>query len=108
MAGPTAAERDAALRWAAAVRKARAALRRDVGAGRCDLADVLDRAATDPLVGQVRLSFLLESLPGARKVDTRRHLLRLGLDGDLPLSELDDGIRQVVLREFPMTSRVRR
>jgi hypothetical protein len=51
---------------------------------------------------------LLESLPGARKVDTRRHLLRLGLDGDLPLSELDDGIRQVVLREFPMTSRVRR
>jgi hypothetical protein len=104
-AAPSEPDRDAALRWAARVRDARDGLRGDVRDGRRTLDEVLSSATDDPLVGPVRLLFLLESLPGARKVDTRRHLERLGLDGDVPVSSLDGPTRALVAREFPLAER---
>ncbi len=92
--------RDAALRWAAAARSTRHEVRRALGAGETTLDEVLAGAATDPLLGQVKLQWVLESLPGARKIDTRRRLAELGLDDVGSLSQLDAGQRDLVVSSF--------
>lgn len=96
----SAGARDAALRWAASARSTRHQLRSELAAGDITLAAVLDRATTDPLVGQVKLLWALESVPGARKIDTRRRLAALGIDAAAPLSQLDGDQRGVVLANF--------
>jgi hypothetical protein len=92
--------REAALRWAAAARSTRHQVRSELAAGGTTLAAVLGRATSDPLVGQVKLLWVLESLPGARKIDTRRRLTALGIDAGAPLAQLDGDERAVVLSNF--------
>lgn len=92
--------RDAALEWAERARSMRHSLREELAAGRTTLEEVLRRAGEDELVGAVRLGWVLESLPGARKVDTRRHLDRLGIDGSAPLASLDGPTAARVLEAF--------
>ncbi len=92
--------RDAALDWARRARETRHAVRAELADGAVTLPEVLDRAAHDELTGAVRLGWALESLPGARKIDTRRRLDELGLDGATPLGALDEADRKVVLDAF--------
>lgn len=92
--------RDAALRWAAAARSTRQTVRSELAAGDTTLAELLTAAATDPLVGQVKLLWALESVPGARKVDTRRRLATLGIVASAPMSQLDAEQRAAVLANF--------
>ncbi|MFN7149578.1 MAG: hypothetical protein ACK4V6_08850 [Microthrixaceae bacterium] len=96
----SAGTRDAALRWAASARSTRQQVRSELATGDTTLAEVLTRATTDPLVGQVKLLWALESLPGARKIDTRRRLAALGIDAAAPLSQLDGDQHVVVLANF--------
>ena len=91
--------RAAALAWAAGARAHRAELSRDLAAGVASLADVLAPGSGS---GGVTLLFVLESLPGARKVDTRRHLDRLGIDGSLLVRDVDAVQRTALLTEFPL------
>ena len=77
-----------ALDWAARARAVRFALREQLAAGEVSLDDVLGRAGTDELVGAARLGWVLESLPGARKDDTRRRLAELGIDPAVPIDSL--------------------
>jgi hypothetical protein len=93
--------REAALAWASTARERRAALRADLSSGRRTLAEVL-AARDDAHDGRVRLLFVLESLPGAGKVATRRRLGQLGLDELTPLQDLDDATCALVLEEFPV------
>lgn len=93
-------ERDQALEWAAAARGARARLREALSSAATTLPEVLSDARVDPMVGSVRLLFVLESLPGARKTDTRRVLAELGLDGDRPIGGFDDDERALLLASF--------
>ena len=69
------------------------------------LAQVLASAETDALVGQVRVLWCLESLPGARKTDTRRALEQLGVSGRTALSGLGAERRAELLAEFGAESR---
>jgi hypothetical protein len=78
-----------ALGWASAARVVRHQVRDDLGTGRATLVDVLHRAHHDPFVGQVKLLWALESVPGARKVDTRRTLGALGIAEGVRLGALD-------------------
>lgn len=96
--------RDAALEWARRAREVRHSLRDELAEGRTTLEGVLERAGHDELVGAVRLGWALESLPGARKVDTRRRLAALGLDGAMPLAGLDASQRRTVLEAFGGTT----
>lgn len=98
----TDARRDAALAWADAARAVRHRVRRELGAGATTLADVLGARHTDELVGQLRLLWVLESLPGARKTDTRRELARLGLDGDRSLAAQLPEELDAVRAAFPL------
>lgn len=95
-------ERAAALAWADAARSRRGTLAAQLRSGEWDLARVLGAADDEPLVGQVRLLYVLESLPGARKTDTRRTLAALGIDPGRPIAALDAVERDLVLATFPL------
>jgi hypothetical protein len=104
----TAAGRTAALDWAGRARAARHDTREQLRAGATTLTEVLDRALTDELIGEIKLLWVLESLPGARKVDTRRTLGQLGLDEGARLRTLDATTRQLVEQNFAAATPDRR
>jgi hypothetical protein len=84
MANPptlTPEQRAAALQKAAQVRTARAELKEKLKMGSVTLADVLDKADSDEIVGKLKVLTLLESLPKLGKVKARRVL------EDLEISE---------------------
>ncbi|MBS1839047.1 MAG: integration host factor [Actinobacteria bacterium] len=98
-------ERAAAMEWASRVRGRRNDLRHALSSGVVSLAEVLD-GAVDGDDALVRLLFVLESLPAAGKVATRRHLAALGLAGDMPIGELTAAQRDLVLAQFPRSAQV--
>lgn len=93
-------DREHALAWAAEARGVREQTRVELSSGAVRLVDVLDSGSEDPLLGAVRLLWVLESLPGARKSDTRRALVALGLDGDRAIGQLSSPERAAVLERF--------
>jgi hypothetical protein len=72
-------QRAAALAKAAQVRKDRALIKRQLKEGSLSLADALDRAADDEVIGKMRVLVLLESLPALGKVKARRVLDQVGI-----------------------------
>jgi hypothetical protein len=89
-----------ALEWAHAARVARAAVLDDLAAGLVTLPVILDRCRGDDLVGRIKVLPVLESLPGATKVGTRRVLDQLGIDHTTPLAELTDDQATRILAEL--------
>ena len=92
--------RQEALGWARSARDTRHGVRRALSSGSTDLDGVLRSAELDPFLGAVRVLWVLESLPGARKTDTRRALARLAIDGGLPLAALTDAQRGALRTQF--------
>jgi hypothetical protein len=88
-----------AVAWAEHLRRTRAEVLGDLGEHRCELADVLE-SRIRPDVGAVHLRAVLEALPDARRIDTRRRLAELGLPERTPLSELEDASVVTVLEAF--------
>lgn len=88
-----------ALSWASTVRAVRDSVCEQLGAGTATLEEVMD-ARTDPRVGDAHLLVVLESLPEASKVATRRTLADLGVDGRTRLVDLRDGEVAAVLVAF--------
>lgn len=80
-----------ALVKAAAVRRERAGLRGQLKAGDISLADLLDRVGDDT-VGKMKVSSVLESLPGVGKVKARRAMEAIGISENRRLRGL--GTRQ--------------
>jgi hypothetical protein len=97
-------DRASALAWAAAFRERRAQLRAALNDGSSSLDELFARAAHSD-DGAVKLLFVLESLPGAAKVATRRHLALLGIDDATPLDALTAQERDAILRDFPLAER---
>jgi hypothetical protein len=64
----TAEQRSAALAKAARARAARSELRSDLKAGRISIAVLLDRAATEEYIASMRVTAVLDALPGYGKV----------------------------------------
>ncbi len=72
-------QRAAALAKAATVRKERAQVKKDLKDGSLRLVEALDRAATDEIIGKMRVLVLLESLPAVGKVKAERLLGQIGI-----------------------------
>lgn len=94
----------AALRWAASFREFRDGLYASLSDGTRSLADAL--GADDELAAETKLLGVLESLPGARKTDTRRTLDGLGISGSARLGVLTDQERSLLLATFPLAASV--
>lgn len=94
------AARAGALEWAESARQARHQLRHDLSHATTTLAEVLERAPLDPSIGRIKLLFVLESLPGARKTDTRRTLAGHGVAADVAVGSLSPDERARILGWF--------
>ncbi len=75
----TAEQRAAALEKAAAVRRARAAVKNRLKYAQGSLAEVIAAGKTDEVIGKMRVSALLESMPGVGRVRARQIMEEIGI-----------------------------
>ena len=93
-------QRAAALEKAAAARKARAELKERLKLGTVSLAEVLNQAESDELVGKTKVLAVLESLPGVGKVKARRTMDEIGIADTRRLRGLGTQQREALLAAF--------
>jgi len=84
-------QRKSALQKATETRQRRAQLRKQLKAGEVKAGQVL-RKSEDPIVGRMKVSSLLESLPGLGKVRSKKIMEELGIDASRRIGGL--GSRQ--------------
>ncbi len=93
-------QRAAALAKAAEVRKARADLKEQLKKGEISLADLLARAENDDVVGKLKVSTVLQALPGIGKVKAMQTMERLKIAESRRLRGLGEQQRKALLNEF--------
>ena len=93
-------QRAAALEKAAAARRARAELKERLKRGGTTLTDVLKAAESDEVLGKMKVSALLEALPGVGKVRAQQIMERLEIAPSRRLRGLGDRQRKALLSEF--------
>ncbi len=93
-------QRAAALEKAAAARRARAEVKNRLKHSGASLPAVVHEGRTDEVIGKMKVSALLESMPGVGKVRARQIMERLGIAETRRVRGL--GINQVAAleREF--------
>jgi len=94
-------ERAAALEKAARVRKERWEVKDQLKHGITTLQDVLGQGATDDVIGKMRVTELLEAMPGVGKVNRTEIMGRLGIAGSRRVRGLGDRQRAALEAEFP-------
>ncbi len=92
-------QRREALAKAAEARKRRAELKAQLKSERTSLRDVLDRQS-DAVVGKMKVSSVLEALPGVGKVRARKIMERLDISASRRVRGLGAKQRDALLTEF--------
>lgn len=93
-------QRQAALEKAAASRRQRAELKEKLKMGSINLKELLDQADRDETIGKMKVSAVLESLPGLGKVKAKRLMERLQISEARRIQGLGANQRQKLLEEF--------
>ncbi len=96
----TAEQRAAALAKAAAARKARAELKERLKRGGTDLKQVLTDAEEDDILGKMKVSALLESLPKVGKVKAAEIMTELEIAPTRRVRGLGERQRRALLERF--------
>ncbi len=97
--------RRAALEKAAVARRIRAELKQQLRDGDITLAQVIERAATDEVVGKTRVSAVLEALPRIGTKTARRTMEQLDISESRRLRGLGDRQRTRLLEAFDESGR---
>lgn len=92
-------QRRDALAKAAEARRKRAAIKEDLRAGRTNLASLIERA-DDEYVGKLKVSSVLEALPGVGKIRARKIMERLEISESRRIRGLGNKQKQALLAEF--------
>src|SRR5438093_158640 len=92
-------QRRAALAKAAYARRARAELKEKLKRAEMSLRDVLN-GASDDIIGKMKVSSVLESLPGVGKVRARKLMERLEISTSRRVRGLGAKQRDALLGEF--------
>ncbi len=92
-------QRREALAKAAEARKKRAVLKDQLKNGQLSLRQILDRKA-DETVGKMKMSSVLESLPGVGKVRARKLMERLDISASRRVRGLGAKQKEALLAEF--------
>lgn len=100
-------QRSAALAKATASRRRRADLKAQVKKGLATIEDVIDLAQSDSAVAKMRVSELLESIPGVGKIRAVAMMERLGISAPRRLQGLGVHQRRELMREFNLSSKKR-
>ena len=93
-------QRAAALEKAAAARKARAELRERLKSKGTTVGDVLKQGETDEVIGKMRVSAVLESLPGVGKARAAKIMERLEISPTRRVRGLGANQRRALEAEF--------
>ena len=93
-------QRAAALEKAAAARKARAELREQLKSKGATVGDVLKKGETDEVIGKMRVSAVLESLPGVGKARAAKIMERLEISPTRRVRGLGANQRRALEAEF--------
>jgi hypothetical protein len=91
-------QRRDALEKAAAARRKRAELKEQLKSGRTTLKELLERK--DEVVGKMKVSTVLESLPGVGRVRARKLMERLDISESRRLRGLGAKQKENLLQEF--------
>ena len=92
-------QRKQALEKAAEARRKRAELKGQLKSGKLSLTDVLSRQGDDT-VGKMKVSAVLEALPGVGKVRARKIMERLDISASRRVKGLGAKQRESLLGEF--------
>jgi hypothetical protein len=92
-------QRKQALEKAAEARRKRADLKQQLKTGRLNLPQVLARP-DDQTIGKMKVSSVLESLPGVGKVRARKIMERLDISSSRRIRGLGGKQREALLAEF--------
>jgi hypothetical protein len=92
-------ERKEALKKAAEARQKRAALKAKLKSGDLTLKDVLAKQ-DDPIIGKMKVSAVLEALPGVGKVRARGIMERLEISATRRVRGLGAKQKEALLEEF--------
>ena len=93
-------QRAAALEKAAKARKDRAEVKNNLKRGAITLPSVLKQGQTDDTVGKMKVSALLEAMPGVGKVRARQIMERLGIADSRRVRGLGANQRAALETEF--------
>jgi hypothetical protein len=93
-------QRAAALEKAAAARKSRAELRERLKSKGATVGDVLKQGETDEVIGKMRVSAVLESLPGVGKARAAKIMERLEISPTRRVRGLGANQRRALEQEF--------
>ncbi|MGZ4797433.1 MAG: integration host factor, actinobacterial type [Acidimicrobiia bacterium] len=93
-------QRAQALAKAAEARKKRAVVKAELKSGKRTLADVLQHSSGDDTLGKMKVSNVLESLPGVGKVRARRIMADLDISESRRLRGLGAKQRAALLATF--------
>jgi excinuclease UvrABC nuclease subunit len=92
-------QRKAALAKAAEARKARAELKAELKAEKVTLKDILSKQGDD-IVGKMKVSAVLEALPGVGKVRARKIMEKLDISATRRVRGLGAKQKDALLAEF--------
>ena len=92
-------QRAAALEKAAEIRKARAELKEQLKQGKTTLGQLLDRVEDD-VVGKLKVSAVLQSMPGIGKIRAIQIMEKLQIADSRRLRGLGEQQRKALLGEF--------
>jgi len=92
-------QRKQALEKAAIARRKRAELKEQLKSGRLTLSELLGRTA-DEIVGKMKVSAVLESLPGVGRVRARKLMERLDISESRRMRGLGEKQKENLLNEF--------
>jgi transposase len=93
-------QRAAALEKAAAARRTRAELKERLKRGGTTIKDVLHQSDQDDVLGKMKVSALLEAMPGVGKVRAAQIMERLEIAPSRRLRGLGDRQRKALLADF--------
>lgn len=93
-------QRRQALAKAAEVRKKRAALKQQLKTEQLSLRDVINRPSNDDAISKMKVSAVLEALPGVGKVRARKIMERLDISSSRRVRGLGAKQRRALLTEF--------
>ena len=93
-------QRAAALEKAAAARQVRAEVKNRLKYSQGSVAEVIEQSKTDEMIGKLKVSALLESLPGVGKIKARAIMAESGISETRRLRGLGPHQAQALVERF--------
>lgn len=93
-------QRKQALAKAAEARRKRAIVKEELKSGSTSLKQLLDRASEEDVIGKMKVSNVLEALPGVGKVRARKMMERLDISTSRRMRGLGAKQKESLLAEF--------